>query len=278
MDDKFKKDGVYPNTSRAEYESITGVNQSLLKWFRRTPAHAKQEMEMPSAPTDSMELGSAIHCAILEPTRFAKEYVIAPKVDRRTTIGKNAWADFEANNIGKEHISAADAEIIRGMQESVYAHPEVKLFMAAKGSNELGVVWTDKKTGLRCKGLIDRINQWTGWTVVVDFKSCTSAAQWDFEKAVAKYGYHLQAAAYLEGLNALAPMERRFLFVAIEKKPPYCCAIYELDEPSLRTGQILFREYLDQYANCMKTGVWPGYRQSVMQIQIPRYEMLGEDV
>jgi hypothetical protein len=54
-----------------------------------------------------MKLGTATHCAILEPERFNSEYVAMPEgIDRRTTAGKQAYADLLAS--GAEILAADD--------------------------------------------------------------------------------------------------------------------------------------------------------------------------
>jgi hypothetical protein len=50
---------------------------------------------MPVQPTDAMKQGSLVDCLITEPQNFDRKYVVAPKVDRRTKAGKEAWAACE---------------------------------------------------------------------------------------------------------------------------------------------------------------------------------------
>ena len=44
--------------------------------------------------TDAMLLGTVVHCLILEPGKFSKQYVVGPNVDATTADGKNQWGEF----------------------------------------------------------------------------------------------------------------------------------------------------------------------------------------
>lgn len=272
-------DGIHKGLTRREYESIEAVNQSILKHFAKTPAHAREYMIHPPEPTDAMNFGSALHCALLEPKRFETAYVVPPKFDRRTKEGKDGWAQWENENRGKEILGFDEMEAIKTMAANCYNDPVAKSLLTSPGSNEVAVVWTDKKSGLRCKALLDRVTSCVGYTVVVDIKSARDASELEFGRAVFRLGYHVQAAFYLEGLRVLAPSDRRFFFVAVEKVPPYCVALYELDDEAIRQGRALVRRYLDTYAECMATGVWPGYPSGVSPLSLPSWatEIGGEN-
>src|SRR4029434_9609728 len=120
------KPGLYTNVSRATYENWDAARHSLLRHFRKTPLHALEELRHPKKPTADMEFGTALHMAILEPARFAKEYVVTPsvktesgewkRVDRRTTLGKRAWNEFENENKGKVWLERGDLDAFKAMQ------------------------------------------------------------------------------------------------------------------------------------------------------------------
>ncbi len=129
---------------------------------------------------------------------------------------------------------------------------------------------------LRVESLIDRITTYAGWTLIADLKSTNDASQWAFGSSVAKYGYHEQAAFYLEGLNVLAPVERRFLFIAVEKERPFCCAIHELDDEAISEGTRLFRKHLRQLRECKEDNLWPGYPAEISTIQLPKWAISAE--
>jgi len=269
--------GIRQGMSRAEYEAIPAVNQSLLKHYRRSAAHARVQMLSPHEPSESQELGTAIHCAILEPSRFAEEYVVSPKFDRRTTKGKQDAADFENANIGKCRIDADDYATCQGIAEAIAASDTASWMLTTPGRQELGAVWIDPDTGLSCKALIDRITSHAGSTVVIDLKSTKDASPNAFARDVLNYGYHVQAAFYLDGLNVLGPASRRFVVIAVEKEPPYGVAVYELDDEWIDLGRDAYRDYLRKHAACLASGHWPGYSDAIIPISPPRWAKRREE-
>ena len=114
--------GVYGGIGNEEYHKGPGLSSSDLKLLARSPLHYKTAKAIPPKETDAMRLGTAVHCAVLEPDRFEKEYAAAPEaIDRRTKAGKAHWAELEAT--GKVVLSGEDAQMVRGMADSVRRHP-----------------------------------------------------------------------------------------------------------------------------------------------------------
>lgn len=267
------KPGIYPNTPREQYEQVEAVNQSTLKLFSRTPAHARYAMLHKPAPSAAMELGTATHAAILEPDTVFERFAVAPKCDRRTKAGKDQWTEFEALNRGKILLKQDEWDQIAGMRGAVMEHATARELVKGKGQNELMAVAKDPDTGEVLKALMDRVTAFQGWTVVVDLKTCEDASEWAFSRDCAKYEYHIQAAFYLDVLNAIAAHDRRFWFVAIEKSPPFELAVYELDEDSLQQGRMEYRDRLAKFIECKKSGDWPGYGTGVFPLRLPEWKL-----
>lgn len=260
----------------AEYHRWPGVNFSKLKLFERSPAHAREEMLHPKEPTDAQALGTAVHAAVLEPDKFADEYVTGPECGRKSKIDRDTWAAFEAANPHALILGADDAEVCRGVSAAVWAHPVMRELLASKGANELSVVWDDAATGLRCKARIDRFGVVGGWSVLADLKTAgdglTDASQVGFSKACARYLYHVQAAHYLAGMSALhGERERKFWHLACEKSAPFACAVYELSDGALAQGEQQRQRWLHRFAECEQTGAWPGYPTQIQPLELPRW-------
>lgn len=264
--------GLHPLLSRATYESIAAANFSSLRLFERSAAHVLEARTHPKAPTPAMELGTHAHAAILEPARFEAEYVVAPECDRRTTIGKRAWAEFEAASGSQTILREKDWEWVTALRDAVWAHPLAARLLGGPGSCELAAVWKHDRTGLACKGLIDRVGQTDdGWTWVIDVKTARDAGARAFAREAAGYQYHAQAAFYLSGLNAIAPAKRRFAWVVVEKEPPYAVAVYEPDSAALDAGEQACERWLDAWQRCHETGEWPGYGVEIQSLELPRW-------
>lgn len=260
------KPGLYSNLTRSTYESLRAINVSTLEKFELSAAHAREAMTHPKAPTSAMDFGTAAHCAVLEPLRFARDYIAAPKVDRRTKVGKEAWSEFEAAHADKIAVAADEFIAIQRIREAAWSHPVAKQLLVSKGLNEVGAVWEDEETGILCKGLIDRIGTFDGWTWILDVKTCVDASQRGFARACRNLHYGAKAAFYFDGCNAVAQRERRFCWIAIEKEPPYAIAIYEADDSALNAGRNKYRRWLRLYQEAIETNTWPGYEPVIQPL------------
>ena len=83
--------------TNAQYHALASVSHSSLECFRRSKRtyRAKYiDKTLVHEQTPAMQLGSLVHAMVLEPHKVSDLYVVPPKCDRRTTVGKQAYADF----------------------------------------------------------------------------------------------------------------------------------------------------------------------------------------
>ncbi len=270
--------GIYPGTSYAEYARMDAINHSVLEHIRKSPAHLREAQIHPPEPTEAMEFGSAFHVAILEPERFAAEYVRGLEgVGKRSNADKDRWAKFEADHHGQTVLKAEEYDDIVGMAGAAWESETAANLLRGDGANEVVIVWRDQETGLLCKARMDRIGSPYGWTFVVDVKSSRDASPASFRKDVANFGYARQLAMYLDGAATLAPAERRNAIIAVEKARPFGVAIYELTDAAIEEGRKQYRRNLRQYATCKAKGSWPGYPDSLIPLSLPPWAYESEE-
>ena len=235
------------------YDEMLGVRRSALWEIRKSPAHYKYAVEHPEEPTAALLFGIAAHKYILEPDTFWQEYALAPDVDRRTKAGKEAWAAYLAELGDKTSLSYRDYITLEDMSNAIKANPTA--FDLLQGAHEVPITWVDPETGELCKCRVDCIHDHT----IVDYKTTTSCAGSDFERACRTYGYKLQAAMYTEGAFQKSLEEYDFAFVAQEKKEPYAVRVYYCDPAWVLEGMDIYRELMDIYHECRVNDCWPGY-------------------
>lgn len=278
METNRPKPGLHRGVSFDEYAAWDAVNNSLLGHILRSPAHARHYMVTAHEPTAAMIFGSAVHCAILEPDEFANRYTKAPQVDRRTKAGKDAWTAHQEANADRISLTPDEWQQANDLRDSVWVYNTIgKTLLGNATHNEVSAAWHDDKTGHLCKGRIDKLAKVDGWSTLIDLKTTEDASAGAFPKSIHKYGYHRQAAFYLDGLDRLAKGNRRFVILAVEKSPPYCCATYEVDEASIEEGRKLYREALNTYAACKANNHWPGYPSKIQPISIPSWAFTKGD-
>ena len=244
--------------SNAEYHSGKGISKSgLFKIISKSPMHFYYDLKNPPEKTQALTFGSAFHKYVLEESDFSKEFVIQPIIDRRTREGKEQWNEFVEKSKGKEIITQTDLEIIREMKESIYNNKHaVKLL---SGEHEQSYYWNDDLTDELCKCRPDSLLELENQCIITDLKTCQDASTDSFMRDVVKYGYDMQAAMYCAGVEAVTGKECSFVFVAVEKSPPYATNVLQADIYIKRRGYDLFREAIGIYHKCKQTENWYGY-------------------
>lgn len=244
----------------SEYHAHPAVSKSVLDRIARTPAHARAYLDgQRDDPTPAMLFGAALHCAVLEPGRFATDFAVF-EGDKRTKEGKARYEELAAR--GATIISANDRDTIDDIVASVSNH-KTAADLLTTGISESSLFWVDPVSGLECKCRPDWLRE-DG--ICVDLKTTEDASPAGFARSVVNYRYHVQAAHYLAGTEA-----SRFIFVVVEKKAPHAVAVYELDADALEIGRSLRARDLAAYASCCEFGVWPGYPNDVQPLSLPRW-------
>ncbi len=263
--------GLTPRMTYGAYAQLEGARYSHLKRFKWSAAHARQDILHPKDPTPALNLGHAVHAAVLEPKLFMDEFVAAPRCDKRTKGGKATWQEFQLENASKEIITDLEFETCIRFSNACWEHPTAKKILSGPGQNEVVARWM--QGGTAAKARYDRITSLEPWSIVADLKTTTDAREWSFSADIATYGYHNQAAWYLDGLDAISPHPRKWVFIVLEKSPPWAIQCYMLDDIAIEQGRDENRVYLEAMKKCLKTGKWPSYTPDVKSISIPPYAL-----
>ena len=263
--------GVQFDKPFSEYLKINAMNCSTLKKVSQSPAHAVHQLNTPHEPTASMVIGDALHAAILEPERFDLEYALALDRPKRSKADKEAWQEWYEAHPDVTALKADDFMLVKGMQDSILSHATANEIMVGNGVNEVTMAWLDPETGYPCKGRADRMTEALGANLIVDLKTTQDGSPHGFGTQIARFGYDQQAAWYLGGAWALAPIERRFLFVCVENKAPHGVSIQELHEDDVANAAKLNQLLLKRWINCLETEEFVGYPQHVVKQRVPAW-------
>ena len=240
------------NVSEADYFRNPGYSQSdmkqalespeLLHWMKHEGGRAERK------PSPQMIEGTLAHACILEPEKFMATYKVCGP--RNTKAGKEEAK--EAIESGRQPITQAQYEKALGMNIAVNDNLLCNSFFV-DGLAEQSFFSEDDRTALPMKARLDWI---TENDTIVDLKTVAAggASPANFAKQVANFKYHLQAAHYLE----MSGMQR-FVFVVVEREPPFQIGVYQLDDDAIAEGRYQRRKALDLIANCQVFNDWPGY-------------------
>jgi exodeoxyribonuclease VIII len=239
----------------------------------RSAAHYRYA-EKETSP--ALALGTAVHCAVLEPAIFAEDYVCAPSVDKRTKAGKEELAEFESKYALCTVLSADDYLLCERIRDAVRKHVLAAKYLAS-GQAEVSLVWRDEETGCTCRARIDWLtHDDDGRPVILDLKTTQDAGATSFAKSCATFRYHVQAAWFSDGYQQFHPERPRFIFCAVEKKAPFGVALYELDDAAVAHGRKLARRDLTRYATARALDIWEGYPLDVQTLFLPRWAVCDE--
>ena len=239
------------------YHASSALNRSKLLRLKRSPKYYKWTEAHPEEPTQALIFGNAVHTFILQPEEFDKRYVIAPECDKRTTAGKLVWKDF-ISNCGEKIILTKDEYItIQGICDSINNNPYAKKLLS--GNIEKSFYWTDDLTGLKVKTRPDSYLELTKHVICADLKTCASADTESFQRDALKHGYDVQSFMCSYALEKYYKKPVTFLFVAVEKTPPYSINIMQVDDLFKQRGEDIYRELLGTYKLCKDTKIWADY-------------------
>ena len=302
--------GIY-QVEAEEYHRGPGISKSGLDLINQSPDHYAEAYlrgKPPKEPTPAMVIGDMVHKAILEPDLFVKKYAKLPNpkdfpgalvtvddikkrlgelgVDKGLNGSKSTlikmlqekdpscliWDVYEEQyrkeQEGKTLIKAEDFDMVVAMNMKVKQHPLCAEGLLS-GVPEQSMYWNDPETGVLCKARPDFLRN-DG--IIIDVKTTMNASLKEFEKSIANFRYHVQAAYYLDGLTQILGFKvKLFVFVVIEKTPPYGIAVYVCNEAMLEKGRELYRRDLNLYAECLKNNQWPSYPAEIQEIGLPAW-------
>lgn len=264
-----------------EYHAMEGVSSSHLKpLVLKSAKHYQSWLTEEPKDSNEMTIGSAIHCLVLEPHLFDKQYVVCLEAeDKRSKEYKKAVEE----NPGKIILTGSQYETITNAATSIAKHlaenPDFQALLDNEAIREKAFFWTDPDTGVLCKVKPDIL---TKWGVIVDIKSTRDASFDSFQKSIVDFGYFISAPFYLDGIKQAIEqsgdpvlkqikLPSSFLLIAVETSAPYDVVVYYLDQNTIEIGRSLYKKALKTYAECQKTGQWPGFSKTFTEIGLPNW-------
>lgn len=258
--------------NRLYHQSIEEISNSGLKLVHKAPAHyeykylnVKQSNEYDEEKSDALIFGSAFHTFVLENHLFADQFIVSPKFSG--TGSRMAKKMFLESNKGKFPLSIENYIKIEGMANSIKNNALLQeLLNPCNCLIEHPFYWVNPETGVKCKIKPDVYN--TFKRIAIDLKSTEDASTEAFRKDARKFRYNIQAPFYFEGLlhNGMNPDS--FMFVAVEKNPPYLINLFYADNDTMAAGREIYLQDLESYSEAKKTGIWNGYGNDVKPLNI----------
>lgn len=239
----------------ARYRASPGLSISKLRRLARSPLHFMHEPEEQTSP---MHLGVAAHCAVLEPARFKRDYVIW---DRLSEAGNPCprrgqhWDRFQAEHAGSEIVQPDEYQDALAIQHAVRSDKWASKYLQ-DGSPEVSMRWMMR--GRLCRGRPDWLGMVDGKPHIVGLKTAEDARLWRFSSAGERYGYHLAWAWYHDGYDLIQHVRPVMKEIVVESAPPHAVVVYHIPDEVIEQGREEYGRLLDELAECERANDWPG--------------------
>lgn len=232
--------------------------QSHVKHILKSPAHYQAAKRRRFTPTLTMQIGTALHCLALEgQEQFDRDFILKPAGLNLTTKEGKEWKVFAGK---KTVLSKSDQyaswDAVHGMTASLRrlswfdpGQPDYRKF------NEVSLYFDSE--GVDCKARLDRLLLFDDRAVVLDLKTTDSVESHSFlKKVTGDMNYLFQSAWYTEAVEKVFNLPTSFIFVGIERTPPYLVRTFEVSPEAIAEGKAQARAARSLLSQCLKSKTW----------------------
>lgn len=256
------------------YHALPGVSISRLKELQRSAKHYQYRLANPKQ-SNAMRLGTAAHCAVLEPERFGREF---SAWSRRAENGNlcprkgQYWDAFLAENDGRTIITEDEWQLAHAASAAVRAEPLAMRYLEA-GEPEVSMQWraavdsmVDGSRTLNFRARADWLTRVDGEHFIVGLKSARDCRPFIFGSAAAKLGYAMQWAFYLDGYHAITGVTPKLREIVVESSAPHDVVVYSIPDDVIEQGRADYQALLVKLVQCENRNEWLGVAEGMEQI------------
>lgn len=267
--------GLHLDVPHIDYHADPSARPSLSSHMAgillsKSPAHAK--LAHPRfggaihTSTEEQEHNSILHDLILG---GGADVVEVKFNDFRNNEAKKARD--EARAAGKIPITSAKLDELKAQVSRIMPYLPLDILT---GKTEVTAIW--ESDGCPCRARIDCLDGHT----IFDLKFFPGCTPRTVDAAAASNNYFVQAAANLCAINTLiesANGRSRFILVFVD---PYCPEIgiimREVRGQALEVGMSRWNRAKAIWAECLRTGEFPGYPRTVDEVRCPPWILADE--
>ena len=248
-----------------EYRQQRGISKSGLDLIHQSPALLEWARNAPSVGSDEVELGTHVHCAILEPDVFAGTYRKAP--DGGRTAADKARVEAFAEHCkagGKICLDADTYDMVIAMRDSVLAHPTARDLLTGDGISESSIF--GELEGVRVKCRPDRLIRERN--ILVDVKKIGEIEH--LARSVQQFRYFVQSAFYSDIYEQWTGHKPRFIFVAVGQRRSigrHPVRVFELEQAWVDAGRAEYKDDLERVREMEEFGAG----MHVEVLELPRW-------
>jgi excisionase family DNA binding protein len=265
-------DGLTKGISNADYHGSDELSRSTASSLLTTsPEKVRWERDNPRPSSLPLIMGGCFHGMVLEPECLDDEYAVKPTdIDGKSPLTKyykESFAEMQEERPEAQWLKADEWKTCLGMAEAIMSNPVYTHYASDVEAIAEGSGYFDYN-GAKCKV---RPDLYTSDGTIIDLKSTQDASAAGFRKSVRNFGYDFQSCWYIEAMRAMGLPARQFIFCVVEKVAPFSVATYTLTESEIDRHKPRMQRACDLWATCMDTGVWPGYPEEVVTLDLSRF-------
>lgn len=229
---------------------------STLKNISTTPKHYKYFSEHDREDTDSFLIGRATHALVLQG--------IAPTI----WDGRRSGAAYEqavADNGGDDILNATQGRLVFAMANAITNSRTAQDVLRDAPHREESIQW--RRGEFYCAGRVDAF----GTDSLVELKTAKSANPYRFKREAGWYRYPEQMAWYDIGLGTKnegdATQWRTCYIIVVENNGPvFPVSVFRVTPLRLLQANANIDEWLAKLERCQREKHWPGWDESVEDI------------
>lgn len=259
--------GFHPNLPKNEYladpchrPSLSSSIASLL--LQRSPAHAFAAHPRlgghRSDPTEAMLKGSLLDSLLCG----GDAEIIESPYDEYRTKEAREWRDAQSAT-GKLAVKRKDLEYAKKAADYIRENL-LSLGVELTGQPQTSAIW--ESNGVLCRGRFDYWNP--SEALLIDLKTCDSAAPGGLGNKFVSFGYAVQWAAYVQAIETLIPELQgrvRMIFACAETEAPYACTVATLGGTMRAFGQWQWKRAVETWGRCLESKQWPAYGETEVE-------------
>ena len=270
---------VILNLPDEAYHSLPELSSSQAKALLESPAKFNYWRGRRRPEKKEYDVGHAVHAKVLGTGATIVEIpadLLSADGGIRTKAAKE-WVE-QARAEGKVPMHSRELRPVQEMSDAILSHPIAGPLLSQPGNPEVSVLSTDPNTDVPVRARFDYLPYpRQPRAIAVDLKTARAASPLAFAKSVVEYGYDLQQEWYRDVYRLATGEEVEFVFVVVETTPPYLVATYQLPLLFQEMGQRKVIEARALYRECIDTGRWPGYSESIELVDPPTWAVFAHE-
>jgi hypothetical protein len=270
--------GIHAGIPLAQYLSddalSAGTCHTLLTY---SPLHAKHARENRGDSSTDADIGTCAHSILLEGHQDGVAVINPADYPSQKNTIPDGWTNNAIRAARDAAYASGKTPILKARMAEVLAMVDAALEFVGRselagifqrGRPELTMVWREDK--LRCRARPDWLQDDHAW--ILDYKTGSGSVNpFMWKQHMLRMGYHVKAAFYQRGLEAITGTNAQFVFLAQETEAPYACALHGM-EPSLQAyADEQASIAIERWRDCISRNSWPGHPASICYHDLPPY-------